>query len=577
MDNNKLGLKIVRINEGYTELLEINGNHSWEKNVWDIRKVLEHVENLNSSTAVLMLSSIQTGHILTVASIIGTRVTDCISAWIYIPSTLNISGKELVECVDVVKREILVNERNDEKLRQYFSKSYDILSAEKFTANSSGDNCAYRYYGQGEMYTLSELLSERFQTYYKDYKCVFLLDKGSNLRCLSGDNLTSKKVYSMVLVNAPSNDKGFIPYIGAQAFKEQIFVAEGEKLTIIWKKDGYRDIKKEYIAAEGSQIPNITPNEYYRTLRYKSIRVYDNITRNPLDEYTVYIGGKIIDRDLYIPECMYHATEIKVTSPGYNESIDKYDLRGQIQIGLDPKTYTYTFRFPTKDGNQLKAKVETKGLLRSTPFKGYHSRDGREPSEYGVNDIVYYPYDKAHNRKKWIIRFVCFVLGLIIGVFGAYIASKTIDNLKGQIKKKEYTPYVAQTQPETPKPVKDTYSQIVEYLDKSVKWNKHDMAKYPEIITLWDALNEYNFEVILMYKTPLKNSTKFMELINAIENDEKGKELYTETFCTRPGDYDITIDNYIKLIKRPKQQPKAKSESEKKEQKQQDTKGWMKK
>ena len=117
MDNNKLGLKIVRINQGYTDLFEINGDQVWTKNVWDIRKDLENIDNLDGSSAVLMLTSVDTGHILTVASLIEGRITDCISAWIYVPASINIAGKELVEIVDAVKKEILANERNDERLQ----------------------------------------------------------------------------------------------------------------------------------------------------------------------------------------------------------------------------------------------------------------------------------------------------------------------------------------------------------------------------------------------------------------------------------------------------------------------------
>lgn len=138
MDNNKLGLKIVRINQGYTELLEINGDRAWTKNVWDIRKDLENIDNLDGSSAVLMLTSIDTGHMLTVASLIEGRITDCISAWIHIPATISVSGKELVELVESAKKEILANERNDEKLRQLFSKEYELAPATKMAGGSVG-------------------------------------------------------------------------------------------------------------------------------------------------------------------------------------------------------------------------------------------------------------------------------------------------------------------------------------------------------------------------------------------------------------------------------------------------------
>ena len=78
---------------------------------------------MDGSSAVLMLTSVDTGHILTVASLIEGRITDCISAWIYVPASIIIAGKELVEIVDAVKKEILANERNDERLTQLLSKT----------------------------------------------------------------------------------------------------------------------------------------------------------------------------------------------------------------------------------------------------------------------------------------------------------------------------------------------------------------------------------------------------------------------------------------------------------------------
>ena len=146
MDSNKLGVKIVRINQGYTDLLEINGDQKWTKNVWDIREDLKTIDNLDGSSAVLMLTSVDTGHILTIGTLIEGRPNDCISAWLYVPVSINISGKELVEIVDLVKKEILVNERNDERLTQLFSKIYESAPATKIMSKSTGKKCAFRYY-----------------------------------------------------------------------------------------------------------------------------------------------------------------------------------------------------------------------------------------------------------------------------------------------------------------------------------------------------------------------------------------------------------------------------------------------
>ena len=56
MDASVLGLKIVRIKEGYQDLLEINGDPSWTKKVWDIRRDLPAGTNTEEGKTVLLLS-----------------------------------------------------------------------------------------------------------------------------------------------------------------------------------------------------------------------------------------------------------------------------------------------------------------------------------------------------------------------------------------------------------------------------------------------------------------------------------------------------------------------------------------
>ena len=275
MDNNKLGLKIVRINQGYTDLFEINGDQVWTKNVWDIRKDLENIDNLDGSSAVLMLTSVDTGHILTVASLIEGRITDCISAWIYVPASIIIAGKELVEIVDAVKKEILANERNDERLTQLLSKTYESAPASRITTKSNGEKCAYRYYGQKAKYTLAELLKDMCQSYYKNYKSIFLLDNSTSLRCLSGDNLSDHKVYSMVVIKSPGQVDSFVPYIGEQPFVGQMYAIEGDVINIEWRRDGYMPIHTSSTITPGAKYSLPTPNQYVRLLPYNYIKITD--------------------------------------------------------------------------------------------------------------------------------------------------------------------------------------------------------------------------------------------------------------------------------------------------------------
>ena len=67
-----LGLKVVRVYNGYTDLLEINGNKSWISNVRDIRTELENVNNLDGKSAALIC----TAKTLTVSALSAIRISE---------------------------------------------------------------------------------------------------------------------------------------------------------------------------------------------------------------------------------------------------------------------------------------------------------------------------------------------------------------------------------------------------------------------------------------------------------------------------------------------------------------------
>ena len=336
MDNNKLGLKIVRINQGYTDLFEINGDQVWTKNVWDIRKDLENIDNLDGSSAVLMLTSVDTGHILTVASLIEGRITDCISAWIYVPASINIAGKELVEIVDAVKKEILANERNDERLTQLLSKTYESAPASRITTKSNGEKCAYRYYGQKAKYTLAEApKKDMCQSYYKNYKSIFLLDNSTSLRCLSGDNLSDHKVYSMVVIKSPGQVDSFVPYIGEQPFVGQMYAIEGDVINIEWRRDGYMPIHTSSTITPGAKYSLPTPNQYVRLLPYNYIKITDEWNQR-VEDYELCVEKKQVNKgdDIQISESMLNNVWVEIYAEGYEPRSGHVNLMQPVHIKM---------------------------------------------------------------------------------------------------------------------------------------------------------------------------------------------------------------------------------------------------
>ncbi len=549
MDNNKLGLKIVRINQGYTDLFEINGDQVWTKNVWDIRKDLENIDNLDGSSAVLMLTSVDTGHILTVASLIEGRITDCISAWIYVPASINIAGKELVEIVDAVKKEILANERNDERLTQLLSKTYESAPASRITTKSNGEKCAFRYYGQGAKYTLSELLKDMCQSYYKSYKSVFLLDNSSKLKCLQGDNLSDQKVYSMVVVKSPGNIDSFVPYIGERPFVGQIYAIEGGTIDIEWRRDGYMPIHTKSTIAPGAKYSVPTPNQYVRVLNYNYIKVVDEWSQRVTD-YDLYVAKQRISKneDIRISEATLNNVWVKIHAEGFEPISGHLNLTQPVQLKLVKETYAYEFLLPLKnEEGYYPIKISGNRKRKNSPVKGYVTENG-----YVTRNDKNYLRFKPFTRKFWITCLICSIIVLLLGVCGGYalndfiggkadnqeVSKLTKENteLKNRIKELEkrnynYTPKGATNNNED-----YSLDAAVSYLDNNNKWNRTEMEKFDDLKGLWDALNERLFDDIIKYEAKLKQSVTFSEVLQAVKANKHKN--FAKPYSN---DYDIRI------------------------------------
>ncbi|WP_303874934.1 hypothetical protein [Bacteroides acidifaciens] len=547
--DNKLGLKIVRIKDGYTDLFEINGDQIWTKNVWDIRKDLENIDNLDGSSAVLMLTSVDTGHILTVTNLIEGRITDCISAWIYVPASINIAGKELVEIVDAIKKDILANELNDEKLTQLLSKSYESAPATRITAKSNGEKCAYRYYGQGAKYTLSELLKDMCQSYYKAYKSVFLLDNSSKLKCLQGDNLSDQKVYSMLVVKSPGNIDSFVPYIGEQPFVGQMYTIEGGTIDIEWRRDGYMPIHTKSTIAPGVKYSVPTPNQYVRVLNYDYIKVVDEWDQRVTD-YDLYVAKQRISKneDIRINEATLNNVWVEIHAEGFEPISSHVNLTQPILLKLVKETYAYEFLLPLKnEEGYYPIKISGNRKMKNSPVKGYVTENG-----YVTRNNKNYLRFKPFTRKFWITSLICSIIVLLLSFCGGYalndfiggkvdnkeVSQLTKENaeLKSRIKELEkrnynYTPKGATNNNED-----YSLDAAISYLDNNNKWNRTEMEKFDDLKGLWDALNERLFDDIIKYEAKLKQSVTFLEVLQAVKANKHKK--FAQPYSN---DYDIRI------------------------------------
>ena len=552
-----LGLKVVRVYNGYSDLLEINGNKSWISNVRDIRTELENVTNLDGTSAALMLTSLETGHLITVASWIDGRIGDCISAWIYVPATINVSGKELVDIIDAVKSGILADRLNDEQLREIFAKSYPMAQAKKITVQSSGDKCAFRYYGQRTKYTLAELLAEMCQREYKEYKNVFLLDNASNLKCRVGDNLTDQNVRPMIVIPAPGVVDNFVPHINSEIFDKAICAIEGDELLVEWKRPGYSTIKKQIKAAKDVKCPVPTRNEHAIIIKYDLIQVFDDTTGKRLENYTLSINNQVIPegKKVSISADIISKSKVEIKADGFDTYKEELDLRRDQSVYLRKKRHAYKFVVVSKSGEKICLEYQIKGELETCPIQGYVPI-GKELNPNIENGLKYRPYSTTFKS----VLAIAMVIMLGLGFAGGWFLNSYLNaDVKKETVKQEETNNVREEPKEEDQEVLDiapeVWENLIQYLDEKNEWIRTEMEEIGAV-DLWDYLDKYKFDEILKYKEELNKSENFAKIIIELE---KGKDATNLEKFNPEGDLKITLENYLKKIVPLKELPQGDS------------------
>lgn len=542
MNERVLGLKIVRIKEGYQDLLEINGDPSWTKKVWDIRRDLPSGTNTEEGKTVLLLSGIDSGSIITIAACIEGRQNDCISAWVFVPTNIEISGKQLVDIIEETKKELVANERNDTKLRQLFERSYSACDATRTSIVSSGEKYAYRKYGRGSGYELYELLNNPDQSDYRPFKGVFLIDNTLGISC-EGTELTARTLREFVKVKPVSSIHGFEAFIGNNPIDKPMFLPEGDEVTITWKRSGYKSIEKKWIVRNGQQVPGISEPDYKILVPYDIFIVRDQLTGESIKHHRVKVNNSVITEGYQLPvsEAMASNCPVTVEADGYSPKSKVCNLSSeQLYFTLEKEIISYDFKIELlyDDNRYADLHVETNVKLNGrSPIEGYH--------RYPHNDsyLYYKPFGKKQKLFAGLTLLVALLLGVCGGLYLASLLKKPQTQDQGIV-----TSYgTAGNQPgkdanlNKPENNGSVMSKVTDYLDNHEKWNRNEMERFPEISGLWDDINNRDFERILIHEEQLKASSKFKELVQAVKDNQN--KSFPQAYITSPNDVDITIGN----------------------------------
>ena len=249
---NKIQLYITKSTRTFKSMVNINPEEDVRAAVTDVRTYLEKVDyDAAEKNIFYLLKSTASGTFVTVLRTIPTDLGDHLAAWIFFPSTLDISAEDAVEIVKYTTKKVAAQGLNADdlaELRGIFSKEYTPVDDAPaiVPCRSADDEFAVRFYGDNAGTSLAELVSSRYQLAYTPFSAVILIDDSLGITSAAPD-LTHEPIENMVTVFPPdANADGFAPTIFGEPFTRPFYAPEGADIDIVWTKNGFDDITEGF-------------------------------------------------------------------------------------------------------------------------------------------------------------------------------------------------------------------------------------------------------------------------------------------------------------------------------------------
>lgn len=574
----KLGLIIKSTSAGEQEVFSINKEVEWAKFAADSRSIIKDLEGFDGSGKSVIIAKI----LGTLGYLIGVvkarpegsgRPNDNTTAWIHVPAKMQISGEELCTVITDVEKQLSASMGiNPAILNELFSKKYaekDVqFTALAFIGYNLEGRIGWRKYGSGTDFVLNELLGDSIaQSYYKKYKCICFTDSSLGFSMVGGEPIT-QDIERVAKIKVPIDNKGFKPFIKNTGcdipFDKDIEIPAKLPLRVIWKKEGYSDIEKD-----NPNNLDIQGNERKLILKRSWIKIR-NRKYKYLDDAEIHINNKLFTSDTMeiTDAAIRDGIKIQVSHSGYEPKEVIKQISPNIEIELDDKQCSKEYILRIEDGKNLDSDahiiVKMDNHYTGMPLKGYRSEDGCIVYE---NNIML--------KIKWfaigVVSF--FVFGLLWTGYEAF--DNWTDNHKFQW---GWPPIVTEKtvgvdQPsetagrDNPSevPQKTDAEKACEYLSSSNIWHKDSLAKYDCTKNLFDDMNTFQLNNLVMLENSELNEVELIKNLVAaskqsIEKRIKpniGKEDNSGKYNSTT-DFGINVDNYISWITKQHQKQASK-------------------
>ena len=568
----KLGYIYTVTSGGYDgDRVRINPS-GWSSVVEDKRdKWLKY----SSDGESVAMTFVDEGVVFAISHVIGgDRANDNITTWVFVPSKIRISGRELEQVIDTVKE---VNRMGTRKVtadlflhNEILSRDYDERNYPIICSRSRGKELAVRY--PTPRYSLYDILSLPYQEYYSKYEYVFLLNqKDDNKRGL--DDLSDKALLETICVLPPSAPSVMVAFGAGQIsvkfadgrpFLSPLTATKGEHFDLIAEKSGCVPVR--FIGKADTDENEIElmacAHEWRRIIAPDELRVIDAVTGRTIDsDVEINILDPEYDpKERSIPENRLESVGVRIRAKDYEVFEATVDLsKGRTIIPLRRPVEKEIYNCHKEDFGDLTVTIEGPGAKSVHPLKGYR-RDGQRlifDVESDRGDLTSAPSNKTQSskRSKFSWREFCYgiVAGLVLAamIWCGVTLYDTIFTENNHPKIPEQTamePSDAMPQMDENIDAASTIEAAVAYLDSHAVWHRDSLSSYAELNGLFEELNNYEFDKMLGRASHLKNSQQFKKLCDAILSNKDLRR--SGPYNTNREDPEITISRYIDKLNR---------------------------
>ena len=559
---NKLGFVIRLASQGAGNAIECNKGQ-WTNKVVDICEYLKLFNGLQGTDNIVTFMSFDEGGcFLTQFRAISGRLGDFLSGWIYIPNTIDISGSDVLDAYNFVRRILRESNLNDlkESINDFFSKEYPLNNYSAQYTPSHGDKFGVRFIGH---YSLQEILDDRYQSYYCDCKAIFILEENGDVSITKEagqsifKNYTKIEITKTAILIPPTQQE--LQEVGrgtriltttGQEFEKPTVVSIGSQKTFILHRDGFEDLQfKITVKSEQQKLAIPASVEWTKRISVSMFKIY-NSKHEDIGNILVKVlvnGKDITNNNIFVPENECNNALVEVQSDEYELFKNRINLlTGPYDVKLTRKTKCFKSRIELANGKDGDITIESKYITSEydSPLKGYTiDEDRRGEKHLRVSDGFI-----------WKQRMYGFLAALIMGIlFIGYISFDTwIDTHHFKFGLPPWEPNsISSGEGQV---ITDTLQKTaINYLDSNDIWEKSEMDKYSCLCGLYDNLNNFELDsVCSKYSAILSASIKLRKIVDAanktLQNRWNPKQGIHYPTYNKENNERINVTNYIKWL-----------------------------